>query len=227
VIREEWQARVQFLVLVSTGALVVWLLAGPESNDRIWRCGALLLGAFTLSGLMVTGHQSTREVRGGLWALVLLAVGASAGVWAASDGLGAILVAIVLLLIGLAGPWLVIRGVLARRKLDVRTMWSAITFYLLIGLAASMGMAILSEIETVPTLALNGSPVDTSLREQVYWAFVTLSTTGYGDYVPRTGAARALAIATFTLGQLYLVVALASIVSLLTSRIAAERMPES
>ncbi len=53
-----------------------------------------------------------------------------------------------------------------------------------------------------------------SLIAAIYYSFVTLATLGYGDIVPRSEAARGLAIMEAVAGQLYLAVMIARLVSL-------------
>jgi voltage-gated potassium channel len=48
----------------------------------------------------------------------------------------------------------------------------------------------------------------------IYYSFVTLTTLGYGDIVPQTGAARMVTIAEAVLGQLYLTVLVARLVGM-------------
>jgi hypothetical protein len=48
----------------------------------------------------------------------------------------------------------------------------------------------------------------------VYYSFVTLATLGYGDIVPLSPSARGLAILEAVVGQIYLVVVVARLVSL-------------
>ena len=48
----------------------------------------------------------------------------------------------------------------------------------------------------------------------IYYSFVTLTTLGYGDVVPRSEAVRGLAILEAVVGQLYLAVMIARLVSL-------------
>jgi len=48
----------------------------------------------------------------------------------------------------------------------------------------------------------------------IYYSFVTLTTLGYGDIVPRSEVARGLAIMEALVGQLYLAVMVARLVSL-------------
>jgi voltage-gated potassium channel Kch len=55
---------------------------------------------------------------------------------------------------------------------------------------------------------------DFSRMSAIYFSFVTLATLGYGDIVPRTEAARGLAIFEGVGGQLFLAVMVARLVSL-------------
>ena len=51
------------------------------------------------------------------------------------------------------------------------------------------------------------------ISNYIYFAFVTLSTLGYGDVVPLTPAARSLAIFTSITGQMYVAIIIAALVS--------------
>ncbi len=53
-----------------------------------------------------------------------------------------------------------------------------------------------------------------SWRTRLYFSFVTLGTLGYGDITPVGGPARALAVSEAIVGQMYLVVVVARLVSL-------------
>ena len=52
------------------------------------------------------------------------------------------------------------------------------------------------------------------LADMVYYSFVTLATLGYGDIVPLSPSAKGLAILEAIVGQIYLVVVVARLVSL-------------
>jgi hypothetical protein len=53
-----------------------------------------------------------------------------------------------------------------------------------------------------------------SLQAGIYFSFVTQATLGYGDVLPKSDLARGLAILQTVVGQLYLVVMVARLVSL-------------
>jgi hypothetical protein len=85
----------------------------------------------------------------------------------------------------------------------------AISAYLLLGLLFTYLYAFLGAVGQPP---LSGLDDDARLNEYLYFAFTTLTTTGYGDLSPVTNVARATAILEALLGQLYLVTVLALVV---------------
>lgn len=98
------------------------------------------------------------------------------------------------------------------------TVAGAICVYLLIGL---MWAEVFSLIETVSPGSFSSGAVGPagipSARMQVghftYYSFVTMSTLGYGDITPLSRPARSLATLEAILGQLYLAVLIARLVS--------------
>jgi len=63
------------------------------------------------------------------------------------------------------------------------------------------------------------------MQDLIYFSFVTLTTTGYGDILPATGQARAFAILEAITGQMYLAVNIAALVAIRISQ-SSERSPE-
>jgi voltage-gated potassium channel Kch len=61
--------------------------------------------------------------------------------------------------------------------------------------------------------------VNATLADYLYFSFVTLTTTGYGDLTARSDLARMLAVTEALIGQLYLV----SVVALVIGNIGRER----
>ena len=99
----------------------------------------------------------------------------------------------------------------------------AISVYLLMGLSWAIAYSALEIIEHEPfrfverriTPAENGEEVYTDWPQMVYYSFVTMSTLGFGDITPRTPLAETLTWMQAVFGQLYLVVLIARLVSLL------------
>jgi hypothetical protein len=93
----------------------------------------------------------------------------------------------------------------------------AIVVYLLLGGAWSLSYHIMAL--TIPHAfhfpeGLAPATSAALQRELTYFSFVTLTTTGYGDIIPTHPLTRTLAIFEALLGQLYLVITLARLVSL-------------
>lgn len=95
------------------------------------------------------------------------------------------------------------------------TIAGAVCAYLLLGLAWAHMFALL---ETLNPDALKNLPVaqqgSRDLGPFIYFSFITLTTLGYGDIVPDTPPAGALAALEAVTGQLYLTVLVARLVGL-------------
>ncbi len=106
--------------------------------------------------------------------------------------------------------WVIIRGI----TLDIRAegvrgraVAGALTVYLLFGTLCGFVYGLEETLSTKPVLHANNSTVsdDGATSANMYFSFVTLTTVGYGDLTPTSGAARATAIFEALVGQLYLV----------------------
>jgi voltage-gated potassium channel Kch len=94
---------------------------------------------------------------------------------------------------------------------------AAICIYLFIGLAFATVYGFIAAADAAALFA-NGMGDGTS-AERIYYSYITLTTTGYGDFVPATDPARMTAITEALFGQVYLV----TIVALLVSNIGSPR----
>src|SRR5499433_2052072 len=108
-----------------------------------------------------------------------------------------------------------LRFALGARVGDREHLYAGLSAYLLAGIFFGVfywalertwpgSLAVLSE----------GAQSNFSLAVAVYYSFVTLTTLGYGDIVPRSEVVRGLAILEAVAGQLYLAVMIARLVSL-------------
>ena len=95
-------------------------------------------------------------------------------------------------------------------RVEGSTVICAINSYLLIGLSASMLIFIL-DLFVPNSFNIIAAKQDT-FSAFIYFAFVTLTTLGYGDISPLTPLARSLSTFTALFGQLYLVIIMALIV---------------
>jgi hypothetical protein len=94
------------------------------------------------------------------------------------------------------------------------TVFGASTVYLALGLLWAMLYALLDLTNRGSFHMLTAKP---HLQDFAYYSYVTLTTVGYGDVVPVSRPARGLAVIEGLVGQLYLAVMIARLVSLQTA----------
>lgn len=97
-----------------------------------------------------------------------------------------------------------------KKRVDGQTLLAAIAAYLLLGMFFTFLYNLIGLVSGEPTFS-DGEP--DSLTGQLFFSFTTLTTTGYGDKVPASALVQGFAIAEAVTGQLFLVIALARVVS--------------
>ena len=109
------------------------------------------------------------------------------------------------------------RALFGTGPIDKERIFASLSLYLLFGLIFALIFTVIEELlpgsfhfpNTVSPDSISGS-----LEHLTYFSYVTLATLGYGDIVPVSGPAKGLAILEAVLGQMYLVVVVARLVSL-------------
>ncbi len=92
--------------------------------------------------------------------------------------------------------------------------------YVLLGLAFTYALLLLEAVSGEPILVTEGAlssiphPPAEQLADYLYYSFITLTTTGFGDVVPATLGARVVAGMEAVTGQLYLTVLIARLIGL-------------
>lgn len=106
-------------------------------------------------------------------------------------------------------------------KVSMSMIYSAISIYLLIGLAFAFFYLAFSVIQpgsfSEPSFMTTGS--QTQLYGFIYFSFVTLSTLGYGDVSPNVIQIAAFVYMEAIIGQLYLTIIIARLVGLQISQV--------
>jgi voltage-gated potassium channel Kch len=109
-----------------------------------------------------------------------------------------------------AAPVAIINSLARRRVIDLRTVLGAICVYVLIGMMWSFAFASAGTLDSAPFFAQQSHA---TVADYLYFSFVTLTTTGYGDLTAAHGLGRAMAVLEALIGQLYLVTVIALLVS--------------
>ncbi len=107
-------------------------------------------------------------------------------------------------------PFSIVRHIAYRRAVDQETMLGALAAYLFIGMAFAFAYRFLGAVRGSPFFGTEG---DGTLSQDLFFSFVTLTTTGYGNLVPAGNPGQSLAVLEALLGQLFLVTAVGKIVS--------------
>jgi hypothetical protein len=109
----------------------------------------------------------------------------------------------------------VMRDLRTERAVTLRTLSGVLAIYLLLGMLFSFLQGAAAALESEPFFSGELNP---ERSDFLYFSYVTLSTTGYGDLAPATDVGRMLAVTESLIGQVYLVTIVALIVANLRPR---------
>jgi len=199
------------LAAVSTTVLVLLLFDLPRTSTATTQeeVGVTLLTAVTLVFALLASGVSRPVFSVAVLSGVLFVGWALISWIAGSDSVGFLRWFWFLLVV--ATPFIVLRRLVAHRVVTNETLIGAASVYLLI---AVVFMFLFLAIDAVQAEPFFGEPEPTT--GFMYFALVTITTLGYGDLTPATDTARAVAVATAVIGQIYLVFIVARMVALYT-----------
>jgi Ion channel len=114
-----------------------------------------------------------------------------------------------------------VRHLFRVRRVTFDTISAAICAYLLLALAWAFIFALIElerpgsfSSDLFVTHAASGSALLMTMNNSIYYSFVCLTTTGYGDIAPLSEIARTVSILESVTGQMYLAILIARLVSL-------------
>jgi hypothetical protein len=193
------------------GFIVLTIFASSFASDAGWiRVIALLCEGAALLFIL-----RTSDVHPGwlLWARIVLIVSVGVAILAITLGSGetpVISTGLVGAFMAIGAPIAIIRRLSHEKVVNLQVLAGALCLYLLIGLFFTFVYSIIDVAGTQPLFAQQPTASSANIT---YFSFVTLTTTGYGDLTLRGDGPRMLAITEALLGQLYLVSAVALVVS--------------
>ena len=196
------------------GALLVMLIvtfffigaAPPGRWEPLATVG--IESATLLVALLASGARRVTVIVALMVITLGLLSGLSAGI-TASGHLATTTSGLTVLLIVVA-PVTVVRGLVERRTIDLKTVLGALCLYVMFGLFFTTFFTTIQSISHHPFFVQihHGDPSDF-----LYFSFVTITTVGYGDLTAVRGFSRTLASFEAMFGQLYLVTVVALLVS--------------
>jgi hypothetical protein len=185
-------------VIVFVQLLTVWIAFSVSESPRARRAaGWAILGVAVL----------------GVLGLILGTVGA------VDDAVRALFVISTLLYI--VAPVVIVRHIFRRNVVDGQTVLGAIAAYLLLGMMFAFCYEAIGAIQSAPFYGAQG---DGSPSDDLFFSFITLTTTGYGNLVPAGNPGQTAAVLEAIAGQLFLVTAVAKVIT--AWRTPAERRAE-
>ncbi len=173
--------------------------------------GATLVMAFVASGV---GRHLRRIA---IVVAVLAFIGALSAALNDAPSTGAVF-GILSFLVVVAAPVVIARAIARRGVVDIHTVLGALCIYVMLGMLFAFLFGAIGGVISEPFFA---QTTHATSADYLYFSFVMLTTTGYGDFTAATGLGRAVAVFEALSGQLYLVV----IVALLVGRMAMSAMP--
>lgn len=141
--------------------------------------------------------------------LVVAGVGAIVNLFVDGNQVAEVFVALAGGLLYFIAPFSIVRHIALRPVVDRETMLGAVAAYLCIGIAFALIYQAFGAIQATPFF---GSQGDGTISDDLFFSFVTLTTTGYGNLVPTQNPGQSLAVMEALVGQLFLVTAVAKIV---------------
>ena len=192
------------LLILGTYALAV-------STSGRWSASAVLFVQIGTVELALRTSQVRRGMRlSAVVILVIAGIGAVVNLFVEGSAGLEVFVALAGGLLYLLAPFSIARHIAFRPSVDRETMLGAVAAYLCIGIAFALIYQALGAIQATPFFGRNG---DGTISEDLFFSFVTLTTTGYGNLVPSQNPGQSFAVMEALVGQLFLVTAVAKIVT--------------
>jgi hypothetical protein len=142
--------------------------------------------------------------------VTVLGLASSLAAWITNDPHATKTAALITVLLVLVAPIVVVRGIVRRRTIDLRTVLGALCLYMMAGLFFTAVYVAIQDWSHVSFFAQThaGGPPDF-----LYFSFVTLTTVGFGDLTAASQFGRTTAAFEAIFGQFYLVTVVALLVS--------------
>ncbi|MCF8069408.1 MAG: potassium channel family protein [Desulfobacterales bacterium] len=116
----------------------------------------------------------------------------------------------------------ILKNILTEKEITIDIIFSAVAAYLLMGVIWAILFSLL-DVSHPGSFSVKDGPLGSGGYLFIYYSFTTLTTLGYGDVLPLTDKAAALAIFEAITGQIYLTVVIARLVGLHISQSVTEK----
>jgi voltage-gated potassium channel len=207
------------------GAALILIIASifaiAFAEDSAWaRVLALVLEGSALLFILKTSDAHHRFLFAARIAVIgSVAVASLVAVFGSGNSPG-LATSLVGAFIAIGAPIAIIRRLVRERVIDLQVLAGAMCLYLLLGLFFTFVYAMIQIFDTSGPLFVQIALPETATTANItYFSYVTMTTVGYGDLTLRADVPRMFAVTEALMGQLYLV----SAVALVVSRLGQER----
>jgi hypothetical protein len=142
--------------------------------------------------------------------LIIAALAAVVNLFIHRETVATGLLAILSGLLYLVAPFAIARHLAQRPLVDRETVLGAIAAYLLVGMFFAFLYRALGALQPGRFFGTQG---EGTFPEDLFFSFTTLTTTGYGNLVPSGNPGQSFAVLEMLVGQLFLVTAVAKVIS--------------
>lgn len=195
-----------------------FVIAGADDGD-VGRVVSMVIFASTTWLALRASQVKRRILRLALALIPLATLIAIVLVLVGSDQTAAIVSKILTVLLVVVAPVAILRRLVEHPVISLNTFYGAVCVYLLIAMffATLYGLiALINGDQFFSQLAVAAK--DTPAIDYLYFSFVTITTTGYGDLTAASGVGRMTAVIEAIFGQLYLITVVALVVQNLGQR---------
>jgi hypothetical protein len=196
-------------------ALLIFIVAVPITYDfdLISRTVSRVLGVTCLLAVGIWSLRGSRHLfRTGMVVAIAGVILNGVSVARADDTLHMISLLILLVFLLLAS-FNTLRQIAVGNDINPNRIVGAICMYLLLGVMWSIAYAVIEYLQPGSFKGLSESVAPAWHTDWVYFSFVTITTLGYGDITPLSETARSLAFSEAIVGQFYIAVLVAGLVS--------------
>jgi hypothetical protein len=195
--------------------LILFTYLFSVSVTASWAASLVICVQIATVWVVLHVSQARRPVRRVAGVLLLIsALAAIVNLFVGRETTGVGLVAFMSAVLYLITPFSITRSLLFRREVDLQTVLGAIDIYLLVGMLFAFIYRFLGAVQ--PSPFFGAATGDGKIPQDLFFSFTTLTTTGYGNYVPAGNPGQSFAVAEMLIGQLFLVIAVAKVINAYT-----------
>jgi hypothetical protein len=193
------------------------IAAGGDGNPG--RVVSMIIFAATTWLALRAAQVERRILRIALALIPLTTVIAIILVLIGNDETATIVSKLLTILLVVVAPVAILKRLVAHPVISLNTFYGAVCVYLLIAMFFATTYGLIALITGEQFFAqLTAAPKDTPAVDYLYFSFVTITTTGYGDLTAALSVGRMTAVMEAIFGQLYLITVVALVVQNLGQR---------